>query len=418
MIEISFCFGVVMKKMIVRGGVPLFGSVTVSGSKNAALPILFAALSTDGVSVIDDLPDIGDVKVAINILEQFGVAVERRGGRLLLDTRRLTYRIPPAALVKRIRASTYLLGASLARFGRFPLMDFGGCNFSDRPIDLHISSAIALGASYSDGILCTRGLRGTEIELKKPSVGATVNTLIMAASAEGVTRIKGFAKEPHVSLLISFLRSAGADVLIEEDVLTVKGTHLHGGRVTVIGDMIEAGTYLTAGLITGGEVQVVGVAPESLLPYLSLLEGMGAVTSVKENGISVRADGRLDYARITASPYPGFPTDLQPIVAPLFAMNSGGIIEDTVFPDRFGYLDVLSAFGLDFERIVGGTVIKPSNLHPASVSSPCLRGGAACMLLSLAALGTSEINCAELILRGYERPTEKLSNLGANIEIV
>ncbi len=406
-----------MKRIIINGGKPLVGSVNAGGSKNASLPILFASIITSGVSEIYGMPRIGDTEIALDILSSFGVNSEWHSDKLILDTSRLSYKMPDVSKVCKLRASTYLIGACLSRFGTAELQSFGGCNFSSRPIDLHIRSALAFGADLSDSRLTVHRLRGAEVDLSLPSVGATVNSLLMAASAHGVSHIRGYAREPHVLLLIDYLRSAGADITVSDKEITVSGTPLHGGRVKIIGDMIEAGTYLAAGLVTHGDVEVRGIDAESMRPFTDLLLSMGASISFGEDSIRAKAEGELLYSSATAVPYPGFPTDLQPIIAPLFAVNRGGEIRDTVFPDRFSYLEVLSSFGLKFERYSGGARIFPSSLTPSSVKAPCLRGGAACLLSSLCAKGESVIDSADIILRGYESPKQKLSSLGGEIKI-
>ena len=410
-------FGVIMKKLIVKGGRPLFGSVTAAGSKNASLPILFSSLITKDVSRIDNIPEIGDTVVALKILKSFGVEHRREGKTLFVDARNIHYATPDANLISKIRASTYLIGACLSAFGKCRIMDFGGCKFSPRPIDLHIDAAKALGARKLGDFLYTDKLVGAEINLSKPSVGATVNSLIMACSAEGESSIVGYAKEPHVLALIDFLRSMGADIRLSDDKILIKGTRLHGGNTSVIGDMIEAGTYLTAGLITGGEVEVVGVSAESMEPYLSLTWKMGAKLQAGKDRMRACAGEILSFGEVVAMPYPGFPTDLQPIIAPLFAKNSGGVIIDRVFPDRFEYLESLSSFGVSYKKIGSRYIIEGSKLKSSKSSAPCLRGGAALLLSALCQEGESVIENAELILRGYEDPVKKLRSLGADVEL-
>ncbi len=404
-----------MKKLIINGGRPLFGKVQVSGSKNGALPILFASVVTSGITEVIGCPRIGDTAVALELLGSLGVGAEWQGQSLFLDTRELKYTPPNAELVRKIRASTYLIGATLARFGEAELCSCGGCNFADRPIDLHIYAAECLGARIDSNILKAGKLNGGEISLPLPSVGATVNSLIMAAAAEGETHIKGYAKEPHVLLLIDYLRSAGAEIELAENLLTVRGRALGGGRVKIIGDMIEAGTYIAAGLLTGGEVEVSGIDNESMKPFSASLCALGARVRSEEDSLSASIFGRGNFLNLRAEPYPGFPTDLQPITAPLLARFSGGRIEDSVFPERLGYLCELSRFGISSQRDRSGALILPSSFMPASVKAPCLRGGAACLLAALCAEGESIIDGAEIIERGYENIEEKLRALGALI---
>lgn len=404
-----------MPKIVVTGSRPLFGRVSVSGSKNAALPIIFASLITNGVSVIENVPDIGDVRVALELIESLGAGTYLDGSTLYIDTKKLAYREPSVELMSKIRASTYLLGAMLSRFGRFSATEFGGCNFSSRPIDMHINAAISFGASYRDGRLTAERLSGCEIHFSKVSVGATVNAIIMSAGAKGKTVIFRPAKEPHIITLIDYLNSAGAKITLSEDRITVHGAPLGGGRVRIIGDMIEAGTLLSAGLITRGEVTVSGFSSDEITPLLGTLRALGADISRGEDSVSLAYSPSHRFTSVKANPYPAFPTDLQPIVAPIMAASSGGIIIDNVWKSRFGYLDTLSQFGIRSCHSLGYAVINKSKIKNANVISPDLRGGAACVLCALFAEGKSEIENAEIIYRGYEDLEKKLRTLGANI---
>ena len=408
-----------VKKFVVEGGRRLCGSVKISGAKNAALPILFSLLLTRGESYVENLPDIGDVRVALAILSSYGVKLRRTGESLIADTRDLTDAEPDESLVRAIRASSYLLGGALARFGRVTIRSYGGCNFADRPIDMHLSAAEALGALRDGDQLCAQTLRGGRIVFEKISVGATVNALLLAATAQGMTEIYGAAKEPHVGALISFLNSAGADIREEEGSLTVHGTGglLSGGRTAIIPDAIEAGTYLLAAPLTGGEITVAGAIPSHLGGFLPKLRESGVRLKIGENEITASGLPTSSVC-VTASPHPGFPTDLQPQFSVLLS-QVGGRIRDSVFPERFGYLSALSAFGVrsDLQKQNGSAVIYPSELKNSIVYSPDLRGGAACLLAALAAEGESEIRAAYNILRGYLGMQEKLPALGACVAL-
>lgn len=406
-----------MKRIIVNGGRPLYGEVRVSGSKNAALPIIFACILTHGVSEITNLPNIGDVSVALEIVRGFGAEVFRRGNTTYIDTRELSYREPSPDLVRRIRASTYLLGASLARFGRCPIMAFGGCNFSLRPIDMHLDACRTLGAYLEDGTLYCDRLRGGNICFGKPSVGATVNAILLASTCDGEVSISGCAVEPHIDALIDFLCSCGASITRQGRELYIRGRELRGGRITIIGDMIEAGSYLFLGLMSGGNIAVNNAPVGDMDSVLCTLTDMGASLHTEGD----RLCGSLElgrFASVTTSPFPGFPTDLQPLLAPLLARHGGGIITDTVWPDRFGYLSSLSAFGISSSSRSGTARIYPSQLHSGSATAPDLRGGMAALISALCAEGQSEIDSAEIILRGYEGLSDKLSALGADIKII
>jgi UDP-N-acetylglucosamine 1-carboxyvinyltransferase len=405
-----------MSAFTVYGGVPLVGDVTVSGSKNAALPILLATLVTRGVSVIRRVPDIGDVRCVIEILSSYGARVSREGSTLTVDTRDLHY-AEPSGICSSLRASTYLIGASLGRFGRFRLSRFGGCSFSPRPIDLHLLAAETLGARRSGELLLSDGLCGADIRFPIASVGATVNALIMASVANGRSVIRGFAREPHVLALADFLTSAGASITFFDDAIVVEGRELVGGDISVIGDMIEAGSYLCAALITGGSVTVHGVSHTELSAYLDAISDMGASVTLGVDSVTVSRSDTCHFARITAAPYPAFPTDLQPILAATMAALSGGEIIDTVFPSRFGYLDSLAALGVVSSRSDGRALLYPSSPVASLTCAPDLRGGMACVLIALAAHGGSRIENAEAILRGYESPTDKLRSLGAHVDL-
>lgn len=406
-----------MKKIKIHGGIRLKGSFNVNGSKNAALPMIFATVASYGISEISNFPFIGDTETALEIISDFGATFKRVGKSVFIDTRNLSYRPPKVELVRKIRASTYLIGACLSRFGRIDLSDFGGCNFSDRPIDIHIYSAQTMGANLVGNSLVASRISANVVNLPKPSVGATVNSLILASGASGVTEIRGAAKEPHVNSLIDYLSSMGAKIERIQDCIKVTGAPLGSGKSRVIGDMIEAATYLLAGVLTGGEVSAVGVEANTLYPLLSMLCEMGAEVNTSDIRIKITGKSKLKYAKAVAKPYPELPTDIQPLLAPLFAKNSGGYIKDCVFPDRFGYLNELSRFGINWYREEDGVVILPSRIHRANVIAPDLRGGASCLLTALCTHGESVINSAETLLRGYESPDALLRSLGAKIKI-
>lgn len=405
-----------MQTFILEGGRPLCGDIFVSGSKNAALPLLFGTLVTDGTSVIERLPEISDIRVALDLLSAMGAEVEREGSGVRVSTARVCERVPPPELVRRIRASTYLLGAMLARFGRAEIGGYGGCDFSARPIDMHIAAALAFGAEKRGELLVAERLHGAALRFHTVSVGATVNALLLAASAEGESLIENIAVEPHVLALAAFLRSAGARIEIFDRTARVTGAHLHGGQAKVIPDMIEAGTYLLAGVATGGRVRVHGIDPAELRSLTDILS-LGGVR-VEERGHTLSAEGRAEFPlTVETAPYPAFPTDLQPPTAPFLSLSAGGVIREGVFFERFGYLRELECFGLSY-RVEGASAhIAPSRLHAASVTAPDLRGGAAALIAALAANGKSEIGGAEKILRGYEHPAAKLTALGARIRL-
>ena len=403
-----------MSKFIVRGKNALRGTVGVDGSKNAALPVIFAALSLFGSSRIVGLPDIGDVNIALRLIEGMGATVTKNGGATVINTEHVTYKRPDPDLVSRLRASTYLIGACLSRFGRVDVGGYGGCAFCPRPIDYHLAVARDMGAILNGDLLTASRLLPAVCKFPRPSVGATVNFLILAASIDGESHLANPAREPHIDTLIEFLRSAGAYIERDDHGITVRGGTLHGGEVVVRGDAIEAGTFLSASLITGGEIRVLGADVTELSPFLSFLRRVGATVNT-DVGITVSADTLLP-STVIASAYPGFPTDLGPITAPLLASFSGGRIFDRVWVGRYGYLSELSKLGVSYVLGENGARILPSRLSPGSAVATDLRGGAACILAALGADGYSEIHSAETILRGYANLDKKLLSLGADVE--
>lgn len=403
-----------MGKFTVYGGTPLVGEITVSGSKNAALPVIFASLITYGTTKIDNLPDITDVRFALDIVSELGVSVLREGNTVYLDTRELRYSAPDEGKVAMLRASTYLIGACLSRFGRAELQSFGGCNFSSRPIDLHISAAESFGGICDGRRIVAESLRATEISFPKKSVGATVNAIIMASGIEKTSVLHNCATEPHVFNLVDYLVSAGAKIVREKDTFFVTGGRLSGGNVRIRGDMIEAGTYLAASLLTGGRVFVKGLDYDELGAFLSAIKAGGVTSSVSERGLSL-SGGITKRISVETAAYPGFPTDLQPIIAPVLAAFSGGSITEGVWQGRFGYLSELAKGGVRYVINERGAEIYHSELVPAVFRSPDLRGGAAAVITALAIRGKSTVESGERILRGYDSFADKLTALGAKI---
>ena len=393
-----------MKILKVRGGHPLNGRIRVAGSKNAALPIIFSCILINGVSKVENLPDIGDTKIALSILCDMGAVIHKVGDVTYIDTRDLRYVKPRGELVEKIRASTYLIGACLGRFGICHVGKFGGCNFSHRPIDMHLDACLSLGCEIQGDSIIGHP-RGGEIRFNKPSVGATVNAILLASSVPGRSVIYGAAGEPHIDCLIDFLISAGANIVRSNNRIEVLGTKLSGGKIRVIDDMIEAGSYMALSHLTDGKIRLTNT------PYSEMTAVTNAFCRMGLDG-----DDRY-YTHVTAEPHPGFPTDLQPIFAPLMAKYRGGVIIDNVWPERFGYLKGLEAFGIKSHVKGNHAEIYPSSFHSASVYAPDLRGGFACLMSALIAKGESRIYSAETILRGYENLVENLSHLGAEISI-
>ena len=406
-----------MKEIEISGGRILSGVIEPSGSKNAALPIIFSTIAAKGTSYIYNVPDIGDIRVALEIIESFGAQVKRVGDSLEINTENLEYRPAPRDLTSKIRASSYLIGASLARFGKFELSEFGGCNFCNRPIDMHLYVATSLGASLEGDELKAEKLRAARIVFNKKSVGATINALIMSLFAEGETELVGVAKEPHVKSLVEFLISAGAHITEQADKFIVRRSELHGGTSRVIPDMIEAGTYLLLGSLSGGKVTVKGAAELELDSFLYTLSEAGINVMSSGSDLTLSGEPEREIKVITA-PHPGYPTDLQPVIAPLMARFFGGAITENVWQNRFSYLTELKKFGV-ISRIENGVAyIHQSVMKSAEGYAPDLRGGVALLMCALAAEGESKIENADVILRGYSLLERKLVSLGAKINII
>lgn len=404
-----------MSSIIISKSRALSGTVNIGGSKNAALPIIFSTLTVCGTSRLTNVPDISDVRISLKILSKMGADIKRCGDTLFINTDRAQYKVPDVNDVNSLRASSYLIGAMLARFRRAPVMSFGGCNFEPRPIDMHIDAAAALGASLDGDTLVAKVLKPAEIRFSKVSVGATVNSIIMAASIEGVTRIYGGAVEPHVMALVDFLRSAGARITCTNSCIEVEGGALREGSTRIIPDMIEAGTYLSLSLLTGGSITVRGADHTHLSSFFDFLAKLGVV--VEYDGDTISVTGVPDsYAAVVTGPYPQFPTDLQPIVAPLLAVGEGGRITEGIFHNRFGYLRELSRFGLRCKIYSGYADVYKSVITPAEATAPDLRGGAALLLLALFSDGESVIHSAQILKRGYENLVNKLTSLGVDIK--
>lgn len=403
-----------MSRFIIEGGRPLSGDICVSGSKNAALPIIFASIAVHGVTTLYNLPNISDVDAALDIVKAFGAKIERFGHSVKIDANDLHYAVPSEELVSKIRASTYLLGAMLVRFGISLVRSFGGCNFGTRPIDMHLDAAGALGAAV-DGIeVKADRLCGADIFFDKISVGATVNALIMTAGAVGISRIFGYAKEPHVISLAEFLRKAGAKIEFSERCITVLGTELTSASSYVIPDMIEAGTYACLSMLFGNKIRICGANSSELESFFKPFISSGASFSKSKDYI-IPLDKIKDGVDIVTAPYPEFPTDLQPQCAPVLAAYFGGSVTEGVWYNRFEYLNELSKFGIESELRTGCAKILKSNIRPSSAIAPDLRGGAALLLAALYANGESVIENSGLIKRGYADIVDKLSHLGASL---
>ena len=410
-----------MGKYIINGGKRLIGEVDIQGSKNSALAILFATLITDGETVLSEIPDISDVRDCIEILRYFGAEIEYFDKTTLkVNTSNLYYRPAPTYLTSKLRASSYLLGALTGKFGKCEFMQSGGCDFGSRPLDMHYQALEKLGASEENGVIeAKNGLKGANITFKSKSVGATINTIITASKSMGVTIINNAAREPHVKDLACFLNNCGAEIMgAGTDTVTVIGKNrLQGCNYRVDTDMIEAGTFLVASLMTGGKIICKNAPSGELIALFNTLKKCGAEIEIKNDGVLATAT-KILRANIITAPYPLFPTDLQPQIAALLGLAAGkSTITETVFSNRFAYVGELQKTGFNAEiksdtLHISGT----KRYHGAKMRATDLRGGAAMVLATLNSHGQSEISNAELIERGYSDFVEKLTNLGADIK--
>lgn len=416
-----------MEKLVITGGRRLNGDVYISGAKNAAVAIIPAAIMADGVCIIDNLPNIEDVASLNSTLNKMGAVSEYSDKHTLkVDS---TGDITTCAVfdeVKKIRASYYLLGALLGRYKRAEVALPGGCNFGTRPIDLHLKGFKLLGAEVdvSDGIVKVSADRliGTQIYMDQVSVGATINIMLAASMAEGTTIIENAAKEPHVVDTANFLNMMGANIKgAGTDIIRIKGVEkLHGAEYTIIPDQIEAGTYMIAAAMAGGDVTVKNIIPTHMDSLTAKLAEMGIRIVKNDDSITVIAEKRPDCANIKTMSYPGFPTDLQPQMTALLSICKGiSVVTENVWDNRYQYVDELRKLGAKITVESRVAMIEGvEKLRGAKVSATDLRAGAAMVVAGLFADGITEIDNIKYIDRGYEEIEEKLSSLGASVKRV
>ncbi len=414
-----------MDKLVIMGGKRLEGEVVISGAKNAAVAIIPAALLVEGTCIIENIPIINDVDVICNILKELGAKIEFKDGRhtLVIDCTNLHSYVASFEAVQKMRASYYLIGALLGRFNHAVVSMPGGCNFGVRPIDQHIKGFTALGASVTtdcDVINAhTDGLHAAHIYLDVVSVGATINTILAAVRAEGMTIIENAAKEPHVVDFANFLNAMGAQIKgAGTDTIRITGVdRLSGGTYSIIPDQIEAGTFMIAAAATGGDVLVKNVIPKHMESLSAKLAEVGAEIEELDDSIRISRKKTLIGANVKTLPYPGFPTDLQPqIVAMLAAAQGESVITESVWDNRFQYVDELKRLGADIT--VDGRIARiegVERLKGAVVKATDLRAGASMVIAGLIASGVTEIYNIKYIDRGYESFEQKLQALGAQI---
>ena len=419
-----------MARYEIHGGNKLNGSVTISGAKNAAVAILPAALLVKGVCRIENVPDISDVRILLEIIEKMGAKVEKcEPGVVIIDSTGPISTNPDEALAKKMRASYYLMGALLGRFGKAHVALPGGCNFAARPIDQHIKGFRILGADveenedYVNLQPSAEGLQGTRINLDMASVGATINLMLAATLIPGMTVIGNAAKEPHIVDLANFLNTMGARISgAGTDTVKIRGVNaLHGGTYAIIPDQIEAGTYMAAVTAVGGNVLVQNVIPKHMECIYGKLQEMGAKVVVYDDAIRIISNGRLRRTVVKTRPYPGFPTDMQAQVCVCMTLAEGNSrLTESVYETRFfGYCKELESMGAKIS-INGKTasVDGVEKLHGAEVEAHDLRAGAALVIAGLSAEGTTMVDNIHFIERGYENLIEKMTALGADIRRV
>ena len=418
-----------MAKYIVQGGKPLFGEVEISGAKNAAVAIIPAALLVDGVCRIENIPQISDVTLCLRILEELGANIRSINRHTVeIDARHIHSTRTSYELARKIRASYYLIGALLGRFGQAEVAMPGGCNFGVRPIDQHVKGFATLGAKvvveggFIHASAETGRLHGANIYLDVVSVGATMNIMMAAVMAEGNTIIENAAKEPHIVDLANFLNSMGANIRgAGTDTIKIRGVdHLTGGSYAIIPDQIEAGTYMAAVAATGGQVLVKNIIPKHMDCITAKLQECGVEVEEREDTLLVRRTGKLQKANVKTLPYPGFPTDMQPQITAVLCLAEGtSLVTESVWNSRYQYVDELKRMGAHIQVDDKTAVVEGvDHLTGAPIHACDLRAGAAMVIAALAAQGQSEISCVQYIERGYEDIVEKLRALGADIRSV
>lgn len=413
-----------MKQIVVDGGKTLSGTITVSGAKNSAVALLPAVLMTNDVVTIHNVPNISDIIAIKEILTYLGAEVSSNEHTITVDSKNIKNKMLPEKLTKKLRASYYFMGAMLGRFGSCNIAFPGGCPIGARPINLHLEGFEALGCqitSEDDQYLAKASkLIGTDLYVKH-SVGATINLLFASVLAEGTTIIHEAAKEPEIGNVVALLLNMGANIEgINTDTLVIHGVEkLHGGEIDVIPDRIEAGTYMIAGALCGKDLKIAALEPKHLTALLDIMQKMQVNMEVGPNYVQLTHNPNLSPVNIKTAVYPGFPTDLQQPITPLLTIANGlSSIEETIYENRFKHVAYLNAMGADIEvknRMLA--IIGPKKLHGYEVVATDLRAGASLVLASLIAQGTTVINDVEHILRGYEQIVEKLTNVGAKIEL-
>lgn len=416
-----------MEKFVINGGRPLHGEVRISGAKNAAVAILPAVLLSDGPCVIENLPDISDVSTILKTMQSLGAQIRMiNKSTVEIDPRHVNSFVVSKKMAEGMRASSYFLGALLGRMLRARVAPPGGCDFGVRPIDQHIKGFEALGAKMTieNGMVDAKAmsLTGCLIYLDVVSVGATINIMLAAAKADGLTIIENAAREPHIVDLANFLNSMGANIMgAGTGVIKIRGVkHLNGADYSIIPDQIEAGTYMAAAVATRGDILVTNVTPKHLESIIAKLRETGAEITEFDESVRVKMTRRPRKCNVKTMPHPGFPTDMQPQIAAVLSIAEGtSIITEGVWDSRFRYVEQLTFMGADIQVDGKMAVITGvEKLKPSPVRAVDLRAGAAMIIAGLSAEGTTKIEEIDHIDRGYENVVEKFSALGADIKRV
>ena len=417
-----------MKEIVINGGRPLKGEVSISGAKNSVVALIPATILADDIVTLDGVPDISDVASLIEIMTIMGAKIERKEDSLIIDPRGVKDMPMPFGKINSLRASYYFYGSLLGRYGQATVGLPGGCDLGPRPIDLHLKAFEAMGAAMTmDGSsmkLATNGkpLQGANFYMDTVSVGATINTILAAVKAEGRTVIENAAREPEIIDVVTLLNNMGAHIRgAGTDIIIIDGVpQLHGTRHQVIPDRIEAGTYIALAAAIGEGIQINNVLYEHLESYIAKLEEMGVCMTISEDSIFVEKQTGLKAIQIKTSPYPGFATDLQQPITPLLLTAVGrGRIVDTIYEKRVNHVPELAKMGATISTLNDHIIYEgPNQLTGSSVKATDLRAGAALVIAGLMASGTTEITNVEYILRGYSDIIHKLTQLGADIQLV
>ena len=414
-----------MKQIIIEGNKPLSGTIKIGGAKNSVVALIPAAILSDGIVKIDNVPKISDRDFLLDILHTLNVEVNCNKDSLEIDTSKMKNTVISEELSNKLRASYYFMGALLGKYKHVEMYFPGGCNIGTRPIDLHLKGFKALGAKItkdkSKYIIDAKELKGTDITLEFASVGATVNIMFAAVMAKGKTVINNAAREAEIVNIAELLNNMGAKVSgAGTDQIRIEGVKsLHGGKVKVIPDRIEAGTYVIMGALLGENLVIEGLVPEHNIVLLNKLQEMGVDFKINNHKITINRTDNIKATNVRTVVYPGFPTDLgQPISVLLTQAKGVSLIDETIWESRMGHVPYLNQMGANIKADrQHAEITGPTKLHGAEITATDLRAGAALVEAGLVAEGTTIINAAEHVLRGYERIINKLSKVGANIQI-